>query len=503
MTSNPQSENPNQITKITEMNSFIINTLILTGGTSIGALITIVASPILTRYFSPESYGIFAVFSSIVSLISIVACMRYEVAIMLPKSDTDAINILALCLLIVSLLSFFLIPFIWIFQTQIITIFNLPDFGFYFIFIPFMVFINGVFIALFYWNTRRKNFKRLASARISNSLVTNGSQLASAFIGFVTAGALIIGSIFGTFVSTIVLSLQIWREDKVILKKSINWNSIVNSLKRYRNFPIYDSFSVFLNSLSWQLPILMLSSFFSPATAGLYALGFRVLQTPMNLLGGSLSQNFFQKGTESVEQGTLGQLVEQVFEILVIVGLYPILLLTIVGADLFFVIFGPQWIEAGVYAQILSIWVFIYFISSPLSAVFSILEKQEFNLKLNIVIFSTRFISLAIGGLIGDAKLALILFAGTGIFLYGFMNWSIMRFSGASLQFVKKVLIDNSILFIPAFVLILLLKFLNANSYLITFTSIAILVVYYLYILKTNNKLKGIFNNVIRPLIYK
>lgn len=483
------------------MNPFIFNTLIVIGGTSIGALITIIATPIITRYFTPDAFGIFAVFSSFVSIISIVACMRYENAIMLPRSDDDAFNIFAACLLLAFLLSVLLIPILWFFQSEIITLFKLPSLGSYILIVPFMVFMNGVFNTFYYWNTRTKNFKRLAGARITNSVVTNGSQLGGAFLGFVTAGGLIIGIILGTFSSIVVLSVQIWKNDIPILKSSLGWKSMVSGLKRYRNFPIYDTSSAFLNSLSWQLPVFMLAAFFSPTIVGYYSLGLMALFFPLTLIAGSLSQNFFQKAVEAKEEGTLGRLVERVFEVLVTLGLYPIFLLTLVGANVFIVIFGPNWGEAGVYIQILSIWAFVWFVSSPLSGVFGVLEKQAYGLKQNIAIISTRFVSLLIGGLLGNPQIALGLFAGTGILMYGYMNWSIMHFAGSSLQFVKTTLIKNFILFIPAGTLIIFIKFLTGNNYIITFATILVLLTYYVYLVKTNETIKGIFNQVTRGLI--
>ena len=481
--------------KLTEKTSFIYNTLIVMGGTAIGALITIVASPVLTRYYTPDAFGIFAVFSSIVSLISIVVCMRYEVAIVLPKSDGEAINLLALCILIATLFSLLMIPVLWLLEPQISSLFNLPDLGFYIFIIPLMVFINGIFIAFYYWNTRGRKFKQLAGARVTSSVVTNGYQLGSAFLGFISAGGLIIGSYLGSFVSTVILSSQTLRTDKVKLKSSIRWSSMVSGLKRYRNFPIYDSSAVLLNSLSWQLPVFLLAAFFSPAVVGFYSLGFRVLYFPMSLIGNSLAQNFIQKAAESKDK--IGQIVERIFEVLVIVGIYPICLLTLVGADVFMVIFGPAWGEAGIYLQILSIWSLVWFVSAPLDAVFAVLEKQAYFLRLNIAILGTRFGSLVIGGFLGDPRLALVLFSGTGILVYGYMNYLIMQLSGVSFQYVKRILIHNSILFVPAGAVILFLKFImNYSSLAITLASLLILIAYYVYLLKTNETIKGIFYHI-------
>jgi hypothetical protein len=113
----------------------------------------------------------------------------------------------------------------------------------------------------------------------------------------------------------------------------------------------------------------------------------------------------------------------------------------------------------------------------------------------------TRFVSLLIGGLLGNPQIALGLFAGTGILVYGYMNWSIMHFAGSSLQFVKTTLIKNFILFIPAGTLIIFIKFLTGNNYIITFATILVLLTYYVYLVKTNETIKGIFNQVTRGLI--
>jgi O-antigen/teichoic acid export membrane protein len=246
----------------------------------------------------------------------------------------------------------------------------------------------------------------------------------------------------------------------------------------------------------------MLAFFFSPHIVGLYSLGLMVVLSPMSIIGNSLALNFFQKAVDSKNKGTLGRLVEEVFEILVIVGLYPIFLLTLVGANIFIVIFGPTWGEAGIYTQILSVWAFVWFVSAPLSDLFSVLEKQAYEMKLNIVILGSRFGSLAIGGLLGDPRIALALFSGTGILIYGFMNWSIMHLSGGSPQHVRKVLINNFILFVPAGLLILFFKFLDVSNYLMTVSSVIVLLAYYAYLLKTNEKIKGIFNQILGGLIH-
>ena len=78
--------------------SFAANVLKLVTGTTFAQVIIVLASPLLTRLYGPEAFGFLALFTSITSIIGVIACMRYEMAIMLPKTDEEAANLLGLCL---------------------------------------------------------------------------------------------------------------------------------------------------------------------------------------------------------------------------------------------------------------------------------------------------------------------------------------------------------------------------------------------------------------------
>jgi O-antigen/teichoic acid export membrane protein len=150
----------------------------------------------------------------------------------------------------------------------------------------------------------------------------------------------------------------------------------------------------------------------------------------MDLVGGAISQVFYQRAAAARVAGQLAEVVEGTYRRLVTIGFAPTVVLGIVASDLFRFAFGARWVEAGVYTQILSPWTLFWFVSSPLSSLFSVLERQEFGLKLNVRIFGTRFLSLAAGGLTGDARVALMLFAGSGVFVYGYFSFAILAAAG-------------------------------------------------------------------------
>ena len=336
--------------------SFASDVLTLSVGTLFAQAILILVSPVLTRLYGPEDFGLFAIFQSVTGIFITVACLRYELAIMLPERDCEAANLLGLSILLAAATSALMVPMIWLLRDPLLRHLNAFELLPYLWMVPLAVFLGGAFSALNYWNSRTKRFLRLSVARVTSSVMATGTQIGMGLAGYPTGGSLIGAGILGSAVSTFVLGGQIWRDDHRVLQDSVCARGMMSGLRRYHKFPMIDILSSFLNALSWQIPVLFLSAFFSSAVAGYYALGFRVIQLPMSFVGSAVSQVFFQRCVNAKAEGTLRNVVENVFHLLVVFSLLPMLMLTIYGRDIFAFVFGERWAEAGVYAQFLGAW---------------------------------------------------------------------------------------------------------------------------------------------------
>jgi len=96
--------------------------------------------------------------------------------------------------------------------------------------VPVSVFLSGSFQALSYWNTRNRHFGRQSVARISASLATTGAQLGSGIAGYATGKSLIVASLLGSAVSTLILGWQIWRDESKRLIRSVSLKDIKMAL---------------------------------------------------------------------------------------------------------------------------------------------------------------------------------------------------------------------------------------------------------------------------------
>ena len=145
---------------------FSKNVLTLMTGTTIAQAIPVAISPILTRIYTPDDFGVFALFMAITAIFGSISTGRYDLAIMLPKKDEDAINIFALGFIITSSISFVLLVVVFIFQEYFVFFLKNEEIGVWLYLVPVSVFFIGTFNILSYFNIRKKNYKRKSIVKL-------------------------------------------------------------------------------------------------------------------------------------------------------------------------------------------------------------------------------------------------------------------------------------------------------------------------------------------------
>jgi O-antigen/teichoic acid export membrane protein len=297
---------------------------------------------------------------------------------------------------------------------------NTPGLAPYLWLVPLTVLAYGAFLALSYWNSRTKRFWRQSTARVCQSAVTNVGQLSIGVIGPAEAGGLIGARVLGMAFSSAVLAGRIWRDDRVLFGGTVRLDRMYSMALRFKKFPLIEMWGALLNNATLYLPVLLLSTFFTKSIVGYFDLSNRLLNLPMNLIGLAIGQVFYQRASLVRSAGEeLTTVVENVYRRLVNIGLFPVILLTLMGQDLAVLFLGQQWGEAGVYIQILSPWLFFRLLFVPMSPLFAVQERLEATLVLHVALFLSRLLPLIVGGLIGNARVALALYSITGVFVYG------------------------------------------------------------------------------------
>jgi O-antigen/teichoic acid export membrane protein len=372
------------IDKLKPKSEFNKNVITLMTGTTIAQAIPIAISPILTRLYTPQDFGVFAFFLAITAIFGSIANARYELAIMLPKKDEDAINIFALGFIISTIISFLILVLVVLFNEYFVKLLGNKEIGIWFYFLPITVFLSGLWNNLSYFNNRKKQYKDLAKATIIKSIVIAIVQLS---IGFIKGGAagLISGQIVSQFFANTKLLSNIVKNKFLVSRISIA--KIREAAKRYINFPKFSIWAVLANTLSHNMTSILISAFYSITTLGFYSLVQRLLGIPSAIIAQSIGQVFFQQGMEEKRKtGTAIKTFNKTIKKLIIIGVPSFGVLFFIAEDLFAFIFGEEWRITGIYAQIVIPLFFIRFICSPVSLIVAIFENQKIGLCTNLIL---------------------------------------------------------------------------------------------------------------------
>jgi len=406
---------------------FVRNVFVLMGGTTVAMIIPVAASPLLTRLYTPYEFGIFALYVSIVTIISVPISGNYDWAVVLPKKDEDAINLVGVCFTVSLFVGIVLFILSWLFAGETSALLGNRRISPWLRLVPLTAFIMGLQETFSYWANRRRQFKRIGANRIIESIVTPVATLALGLPSW-GVGGLVTGLMGGKAAATWMLGRGLWKEKKersLLLSKK----SMLEQGRRYSDFPLYSAPTSFLDTLALQIPVLLLMKFFSPVVVGLFALATKAIGTPFALVGSSVGKVYYQWISEAAREDLdLRSYVLQVAKYLLLLVSGPVLGAVLFSPVLFRFVFGSQWGVAGEYARILVFPLAIKFIVAPLS----LIMPASGNIRLGSVWKMIYFCSTAIVLFVAahfPAKTFLCIYGAHEMVLYGFYFFLILKAS--------------------------------------------------------------------------
>ena len=403
--------------KFIPKSSYARNVITLMTGTGLAQAIPIAISPILTRLYSPEDFGIFGLYMAIVAIASVLVTGRYELAILLPRNDRDALHIVALAIGLSAAVSALLLVVVLVFNGPITQLLGASDIAPWLYWVPASTVLMGIYTSLNYWSNRKGQYRRLAVSRVVQTSGTSATQLGAAFLRSEPAG-LVVGQLTGQLMASSLQARMIYREDQNQIK-TLRWGRVRALARKYRNFPRFLIVAHGFNTASGQVPMLLLSTLFNTATAGYYMLIQRVMAAPMVLVAGALGDVFRQEASRAyIHTGNCRAIYMSTFKRLLGLAVLPFAVFFFVAPALFGWVFGEPWRVAGEYARIFTPMFFLQFITSPLSSVYMIAEKQKMDLAWQICLLVLVLSAFAIGGIFSNIAIALALFSTAYCLMY-------------------------------------------------------------------------------------
>lgn len=390
---------------------------LLTGSTAVLTL-SFVAQPVITRLYTEAELGILGYFTSVMVVLVSFASLRYEDALMLKEKDEDsgALFWLAVCVLgCTTALTGLLV--LW--SEPLAALAGVPEVAPYLILVPPTLLAMRMFKIAELWLIRMREFRYVSAGQVANT-----GTMVSTRIGVglppVNAGTegLIGGFLAGHIVSTLIVGYAVARRYGHLLLSSFSVTAMARGAVRYRRFPLFSTPSAVLAALIARMPILLIPLYFSDkALLGLVFLAFNVISIPLGHLGGSVARVFFPHAAKAQLENRLQGVTAMVHGRMIMIGLVPIMVLLLVGPDVFEVVFGANWREAGAYARFIAPWLLLASITAPLTRVFDVTERQRLDFVTGAAMFVCMATALIVGGRTGEITTMLLLLgcAGAGV----------------------------------------------------------------------------------------
>lgn len=387
-------------------------------------------APLLSRLYTPEDFGLVALYMAIAGLLSMVATGKYEQAIMLPKRNEDAASLVVLVLMISLAASLVVAIIVVLFNNTFTRLLQAPEISFWLYFLPLSMILHAIYQSFNYYANRMKFFGIMASGTLIQHVIINISRIAMGIERFFLNG-LILSQIVSPVFSVIYMIKKLIPRMQVYFK-GVTMINIKYQGGIYSQYPSYNLIQSLTNNLASSLPIFMFTSGFSAQTAGLYSFGYTFVFRPLSLFSQSTLQVLSQKIIEDHHNGKyiypgIKKLVWSFFKL----GIIPFVLLGIFAPWLFSIVFSSVWTEAGTMIQILLPWLFMVYLTSPLSFVPELFFQQKKSMIIDFISIFLRFAALYIGIHYNDVYLSLILFT--------IVSFSVVAYSlGWYLQMARK-----------------------------------------------------------------
>lgn len=426
------------IKSLLSRSDFVKNSFKLVAGTAIAQAISILASPVISRLFTPADFGTFTFIISIVGGFGLIATLRYEMAVLLPKEEKNAVNIafisLKIAFLICIVMAFGIAIFnLWPGKSQWMERFD----GTWLYTVPVMVLLLASGNVFQHWFNRKKEYRVLAFSKIINAA---GNNLVTVWLGFIGFGVwgLLIGNFMGLLFFNLLFVMVIMRKYR---GQYIHYDGSSHKALalQYRNLPLANTPQMLVELIQLYGIIFLLQGFYSSEVVGWYSLSQRLLQAPMWLIGTSLSQVYYKEASEQFTlTGDISGMLSKTIKMSALVALPVLIVMLTVSPWLIALIFGEPWRESGEIARILAPWFFFDFIRYSVAQTPLIIGK------------TTRMFFIS---LIGAALMVIAMTAGAALFssvMAGFIVLSVVLscYSIAviwwNIQTVKKVVSNDN-----------------------------------------------------------
>jgi O-antigen/teichoic acid export membrane protein len=349
-------------------------------------LLPFLITPIITRIYAPESFGVFSIFISIVAIASVVASARYELAIVISKKEQvkDIFILVFISSFVISIL---------LFAVMLLALLNAKNLIVEYkelLFAPLAVFFTSLSSCLNYFFTRHEKFNYLGKAAVIKSVSFCFFQL-TLFLIFSQSLSLILAWLASTITMFLYLLLKINHYIASDFGSKVYVQKIISTGVEFSNLPKFSMPASLVSALNSQFNIILIPIFFGKEILGFYTLVERILAAPISIVGNAIGQVYYA----NIANKDVKQVFESFKQVSIKIISFSILLYGFfyyILESFFVIVVGSTWAYSVV---ILKIFAFQFSVQLCISPLLMTLQKYKLN-KVEII-FQVSVLTCYIG----------------------------------------------------------------------------------------------------------
>jgi O-antigen/teichoic acid export membrane protein len=358
--------------------TFARSVAILSSAALIQNALVLATSPILSRLFSPEEFGVAGLLYAFAAIPTVASTGHYFLAIMQTRKRVESVNIIVLSWLIVLSMSFLasVIVTIIYYGPDILGGFG-GQLGGNIFFIPAFMLLEACRTVGRIWEVRHADYRSLFRNRMIETIGMIISQITAGLAGIGAIG-LIGGRLLGVTASAFDLFYTFARDIGGSGRKSVRLGKLKQVARRHWRFPAYQTPAELLGCFCRQMPPILLANYFSVEAVGLYWIANRLLERPTQLFGADMNRVFVQRVAEERNRARdpTGLFVKTTL-VMAALSLPPFLLVIAFGPELFSLLFGGRWHQAGEYGRWMSLFSFATLCALPARSMATVYGLQR------------------------------------------------------------------------------------------------------------------------------
>ncbi|ANQ20384.1 hypothetical protein BA893_01330 [Vibrio natriegens] len=341
----------------------------------VAQIITFAITPIITRIYSPEEFGIFNNVVLWAGFLLPIIALSLPVAIVLQKNSNMVIRASRACLvisLITSTIMLLIVAFLSLFiELKVST---------YLIYATLLAIIlngNDIFA---YTLIRCEKLKIRGLILLLQAIITG---LLKVILGFSipTYSTLIIATILGY-----VCCFLIFYKDTAEVTRKFKLKDSMFFINKHKEIVMFRMPQNLITAANQLIPVFLITYYFGAVFAGFYALSRTVIVMPFNVLGRAVQDVLYPRYSALISKNQ--SIIEEITKVIIfslLISMLPTIIFWGYGSDIFKLLFGVEWATSGLLAFWIIIPNMIMFSNKALLALVSIFKIEKY-LLINSVI---------------------------------------------------------------------------------------------------------------------